>query len=140
MPEACLDANLVLAWLLPTQSSEAADSAHRELLEGRFTLNAPPLLFVEVPSVIRARIYSQRLSPELGQAAFDAFCDLGIESLRDHNLHLRAWSLARDLNFTKLYDAQYLATAEILECDLWTMDKRLVRSVDGRFRRLRIIE
>ena len=139
MPDACLDANLVLAWLLPMQSSSAADLARTELLEGRFTLKAPPLLFVEVPSVIRARVYSRRLSIEVGNAAFEAFCDLGIESFHDDNLHIRAWQLAVELAMPKAYDAQYLAAAELLDCDLWTMDQRLSNSVSGRFPRLRLL-
>ena len=140
MPAACLDASLVLTWLLPAQRSSGANTAYEELRDQRYALFAPPLLYVEVPSVLRAEVYFQHLSLEEGKAAFSSFCGLAVESLNHDELHLRAWSLARDLNLTKVYDAQYLAAADLLDCELWTMDKRLINAVGGRFQRLRPIQ
>jgi predicted nucleic acid-binding protein len=139
VPNACIDANLVLAWLLPSQRSLIADRARAELEGANFTLIGPPLLYVEVPSVIRAFVHSGKLGQALGEEAFQSFCEMEIESLSHDELHIHAWRLANQLAMSKAYDAQYLAVADLLECDLWTMDQRLSNAVGGRFPRLRLL-
>ena len=77
------------------------------------------------------------MSREEGESAFTRFCDFGITSINHPALHVHAWTIADQLSMPKAYDAQYLALADILECDVWTMDRRLINAVQGRFRRLR---
>jgi predicted nucleic acid-binding protein len=132
-----MDANLVLNWLLPDERSETADAAQQELAAQGYELVAPPLLYVEVASVLRNAVHFGRLSVGEGEAAFERFRSFGIESVNHGELHIQAWSIARDFKMTKAYDAQYLALAEILGCDVWTMDERLVNATQGRFTHLR---
>lgn len=40
-----------------------------------------------------------------------------------------AWRVADDLDWAKTYDAQYVALAQMLECQLVSVDERLLRRV-----------
>ena len=41
----------------------------------------------------------------------------------------RAWEIATDFGFATVYDATYLALAELRGCEFWTADERLVNQV-----------
>ena len=48
----------------------------------------------------------------------------------DKLLAQRAFAWTERLQRAAAYDSFYLALAEVRECDLWTVDKRLARAVD----------
>ena len=89
----------------------------------------PPLLYAEVPSVLRAAVHFGRISVAEGDRAFQDFRDLGIEISTRADLHILAWDLARAHNQPRIYDAMYLAAAQAEGCELWTADRRLVNAV-----------
>lgn len=92
-------------------------------------LVAPALFFAEVTSVLRESVYFGRLQAEDGEDAFAAFLRLGIRSVDPVGLQARAWGLAKQHNRPRAYDAQYLAVATTLGCELWTGDRRLANAV-----------
>ncbi|MGH2364587.1 MAG: hypothetical protein ACRDHX_08045 [Chloroflexota bacterium] len=47
-------------------------------------------------------------------------------------LHQKALSLSTANNLAAVYDAQCVALAELLACELWTADRRLVRELAGK--------
>jgi predicted nucleic acid-binding protein len=140
MAQVCLDANLVLSWLLPSQTTPAALLAQEELMDDDFDLVGPPLLYVEVTSVLRTQVHFKKLTPPEGDLAFEQFCNFEITSVNHHELHRRAWSLSNQLSMPKAYDAQYLALADLLDCELWTLDEKLINAVGRRFPRLRALQ
>lgn len=131
MPRVCVDASLVLLWLLRQELSPHADALWEQWLEEGREIVGPALLYAEVPSVLREAIYHQRLTLEEGEEAFAAFCGLGIQTILRDELHLRAWELGRVFNAPRLYDFQYVALAELEGCELWAADRRLVNLVKG---------
>lgn len=62
----------------------------------------------------------------------------GIEYLSDDELMDRAWKISRYFDLPTLYDAAYLAVAEVIEertgeaCEFWTADERLINSLGGK--------
>ena len=52
----------------------------------------------------------------------------GIELREDPNLHARAMQIAGQLRQGAVYDAHYLALADILGCEYWTADERFYRA------------
>ena len=127
---ACVDASLVLMMLLPDEHSTQVDTLFSGWTQRDVTLVGPPLLYVEVPSVLREAVYFGRISPEDGESAFETFCDLEI-TIRDRtDLHLLAWELAKEFRRPRLYDSMYLAVARAESCELWTGDLRLVNAVN----------
>jgi len=90
------------------------------------------MLYAEVSSVLREKVYHGLITPEDGQEAFELFCALDIAPSRRDDLHLRMWDLGRRVNARKLYDLQYVALAELERCELWTADQKLVNLVSPR--------
>lgn len=88
-----------------------------------------PLFFAEVTSVLRESMHFGRILPEEGEDVFQAFEALGIRSVDPPDLQRRAWKLAKEHKRPRAYDAQYLAVAESMGCDLWTADRRLLNAV-----------
>jgi len=90
-----------------------------------------PLCFAEVTSVLREHVYRGILSKNDGDEAFAVFTSLRIRSILSTGLQPQAWSLAKTYNRPGAYDAQYLAVAAMLGCELWTADRRLVNAVNA---------
>ncbi len=64
------------------------------------------------------------------EMAWQALTGLGIRFLQSEALVQRAWQLARELALPTLYDASFLAAAELAlggPCPFWTADEELVR-------------
>jgi len=133
----CIDASLALTWLLPSQQNEAANTLRQEWDEQGTELITAPLFHAEVTSVLREQVYFERLLPEEGDEAFSIYLDTGVRSINDPDVPQKAWELAREFNLPRTYDMQYLAVAELEDCEFWTNDKRLVNSLQGRVSRIR---
>lgn len=133
----CVDASLVLAYLLPEELSGRADDllsrwqAEDELLVG------PALLPFEVTSGIRRAVYTSRITPREGDDAFEIFMNLPIHVQHPADLLRRSWEIGKRLRPARLYDASYLALAELAQCEVWTIDERLFNFTAGRFPLLR---
>ncbi len=127
----CVDASVVLTLLLLDDLTPQAETLWQRWVRDRVERVTAPLFFAEVASVLRERVYHGQLEPELGDAAFSNFMDLPVRSVSPDDLQPQAWSLAKKYNRPKAYDAQYLAVASVLGCDLWTGDRRLVNSINA---------
>jgi predicted nucleic acid-binding protein len=122
----CVDASLVLAWLLPEELSDAAFSLGKLWDEEETELIAPPLVQMEVPSSLRQAVYRGRITLDEGDEALKAFLEMDIRIRQPEGLLGRAWELGKAVNAPRLYDIFYLALAEMEGCELWTADRRLV--------------
>ena len=126
MVAVCLDASLVLAWLLPEQLSGAAFVLKERWDEEGAELVAPSLVQMEVPSSLRQAVYRGRITIDEGDEALKAFLEMDIRICQPEGLLGRAWELGKAVNAPRLYDLYYLALAEMEGCELWTADRRLV--------------
>lgn len=129
----CVDASLVLERLLSQEHVLQADRLWGQWAKARMIMVAPPLIYAEVPSALREKVYDGLLSPQAGERTFEAFCVLGIVPISRGDLHLRAWDLGKLLNIRRLYDLQYVALAQLERCEFWTADQRLVNLVSRHF-------
>ena len=139
MARICLDASFVLAWLLPPQKTTEIDDLWAGLLKSGDELFGPPLLFIEVTSVLRERCAQRQITSQQAEIAFSIFQSLPIERVWPDDLHTRAWEIAKHLGQRKAYDAHYLALAEIERCELWSMDRRLYNAAGGRIPWLKLV-
>lgn len=128
----CVDASLVLSWVLPEEISPKAIRARRQWDAKGEQLVAPAFLQVEVTSVLRSAVHRGRISPDEGEGAFRSFRRMAIWYLEPKNLVEDAWMVAQKLNSPRAYDMFYVALAESQACDLWTADERLVNFVGPR--------
>ena len=115
---ACVDTSLVLMVLLPDENRSQAERLFSGWAAENAVLVCPPLLYAEVPSVLREAVYFGRLSVEEDERAFEIFCDLDIVVSRPADLHILAWQLAKQHRQPRIYDSMYLAVARSEGCDL----------------------
>jgi len=86
---------------------------------------APALVTYETANVIRKHELAGQISPDQSAQAHADLLDLAIELWPYDLLAARAWELRLNLS---IYDATYVALAEITDLTLITLDKRLARA------------
>jgi predicted nucleic acid-binding protein len=137
--QVCVDASLAIMWSIPAQRTPTAMNLLERWNKDNMDLIAPPLFNPEVTSAIRINVFFKNLTPEEGEEAFASFFDLNINTINHPELCRKAWVLAKQYNRPRTYDMQYLALAELEDCELWTADIRLVNSVKGQNQRVRCL-
>ncbi len=133
----CIDASLALMWLLSAEQNEAANTLRREWYKNDIQIITASLFHAEVTSVLREQVYFNRLPPEEGEQAFLAYLEIGVKSIDSPGIQEVAWELAKKFNLPRTYAMQYLAVAELNDCELWTNDKRLINSLQGKVSRIK---
>lgn len=93
-------------------------------------LLVPPLLWPEVRSVLHRAAAVKRLSPDVALNSRRRFEQMPIQQADPTDLAAVVWQIADDLGWTKTYDAEYLAVAQLLGAPLLTLDARLRRAAD----------
>lgn len=121
-----LDANLVIAIVLPLPYSDAAAKKMFAWKKDGIELLAPSLWEYEVTNALRKGIVHGLTGQSQAEAALHQIMNLKIHSISPSESLLRkALAWAERLNQTRADDAQYLALAEQVNTVLWTADQRL---------------
>jgi predicted nucleic acid-binding protein len=92
---------------------------------------APELIDLETTSVIRRQLRSGRMEPRRAGLALDDLVALPLGRAPHRPLLERCWELRDDLS---VYDAAYVALAELLDAVLVTADTRLAHAAGLRCR------
>jgi predicted nucleic acid-binding protein len=118
-----VDASLVVELSLDRVGQRASQALGGE------ELVAPCLLWSEAPSVLHELAFRGDISRELADWALKRFLEdeIEVDERRPEGLTLAAWRLADQFGWAKLYDARYVALAQLLDCRLVTVDMRLWR-------------
>jgi predicted nucleic acid-binding protein len=90
---------------------------------------APALLPSEVTNILGQRMRRTQMPLQVARQLLADFLALLITLATPAGLHDRALELADQHDLSAAYDAHYLALAQLLGCDLWTADQRLVNAV-----------
>jgi predicted nucleic acid-binding protein len=97
-------------------------------------LTAPSFAWAEFGSVLRKKL-RQGLSEEIAKQTWHEFNALSIEYVESSGLRLRAWDIASRFSLPTLYDACFLACAELAvtspydHVELWTTDALLIKQL-----------
>ncbi len=125
MTPVVLDASAAVALLLA--AGDPGDWV-AEQLSGRH-IAAPELLMYETANVLRRQAASGALSAAEASLAHDDLRALAVELWPYGVVAGRVWELRGNLT---VYDAAYVAVAEMLGADLITLDERLARATGPR--------
>jgi len=126
----CADAGLVLRLLVDPDDEavrslwERWDAEHRHIA-------APTLLYYEVTNVLHRYRRAGMMGPAATRMALTAALALPITLHDEPTLHARALEIAERFSLSATYDAHYLALADILGGEFWTLDQRLVNVVQA---------
>lgn len=105
-----------------------AASAHRPTRLSGFELVAPPNFPSERTSALAAAVYRGAFPETTLDVLFGRLEDMPVTVIDGGRVHRRAaLDLARSLGWAKSYDAEYVALAIRLDCELLTTDERLAR-------------
>mgnify|MGYP000141498078 CR=1 FL=1 len=126
----CIDASLVIRFTI------SPDDAALKLLWSSWSkqgtrLVAPTLLYYDVTNGLHRLQKAGVLKPDFVREALEIALALPVELIGDGDLHRTARELAARYNLPTTYDAHYLALAERLGVDLWTVDARLVKTLQS---------
>ena len=124
-----VDASLAFKWLVSEEHSEQARAISRSWANAGIQAAAPYLMPVEVTNALHRRVGRGELTVEDAVRLLKHLLASGIELRDEPALQVRALQLASQLRQGAVYDAHYLALAEILSCDFWTADERFYRAV-----------
>lgn len=108
--------------LFPALADDGSDGdAVRARLRGE-SLAAPELIDLETESVIRRRLSVGGLDARRAELALIDLVELRLRRIRHRPLLPRCWELRENLT---VYDASYVAAAELLDAVLVTTDARM---------------
>lgn len=111
--------------LAPALTDDGSDGdAARSRLHGE-GLTAPELVDLEVASVLRRQLRAGHLDERRAELALTDLVDLPLRRVPHRLLLRRCWELRPNLT---VYDAAYVALAELLDVILVTSDVRLSRA------------
>ena len=139
MKRICVDASFVLKLLLDEPDSPRAVAHWSEWIANDSDIVAPFHLVFEVVSVLRNNVYRQIITPEAGDKALAAFLAQDIALLHPDRLVERGWQIATRFNRPTVYDAIYLALGELLDCEVWTADRRLYNAAGATLPQLHLL-
>lgn len=116
-----VDASLVVAALV--DGGDVGRWAEGVLLSDH--LAAPHLMPVEAANILRRSTLAGEVTPDSASLAHLDLAALRIDLFPYGLVASRAWALRENLT---IYDAGYVALAELLDADMATLDERLARA------------
>ena len=124
----CIDASLVVRLVTDPGDQLVRPQWEQWESDGR-RFAAPPLIYFEVTNAIYQYHRHELIGDKSVKLSLEAALSLPIRIQWDIHLHRNALSLAQHHSLAATYDAHYLALAELLEAEFWTMDRRLFKAV-----------
>jgi predicted nucleic acid-binding protein len=128
----CTDSSVAAKWFFAEEHAAQASALLREALGAAEPIVAPPLLPSEVANIIRQRLRQGLVRLDEARTLLVQFLALPIRLQAPGALYDRALVLADEHDLPAVYDAQYVALAELLGATFWTADQRLLRALGGR--------
>ncbi|AGK99799.1 type II toxin-antitoxin system VapC family toxin [Desulfoscipio gibsoniae] len=135
----CLDSSVLIKLLVLEEDSENAANLFEQIAANRQTVVLPDFAWAEVGTVLCKKVARKLLDSEQAEVLWEEFNRLElINYVGDRAIARTAWRIAKTENLPTLYDAAYLAVAEIVSrqsdevCIFWTADERLVNSLSNR--------
>lgn len=128
----CFDANVLVKLYVAEPDSPLARQLVVEELEKAGRLLGPTFLPIEVLSVVRQKVHRGVLGPDTGERAAAALLATPVEEVGGPEVYRRAWEIAAELAMPTIYDAVYLAVAEVRGATFWTADRKLFNLAKGR--------
>ena len=119
---AVLDASAVIELVLGTRTGARL---RQRLADPRISLHSPELVDLEVLNALRRFMQSRTVTPDRVAAAVERLDGLDLRRHRHGPMLRRIWSWRANLT---MYDAAYVALAEVLCAPLLTTDARLANA------------
>lgn len=136
-----VDASIALKWAITESDSNTARTLLTEWVSKGMEIKAPALLAYEITNILYREVRAGRISLDTAKIGIKLiFRTVKLVLSKNSSFSIRAMTLAERYSLPASYDAHYLAFAEEQDCELWTADTRLWRSVKGQLDWVRTLE
>jgi predicted nucleic acid-binding protein len=125
-----IDANLLIVMVNNDSRREQVLTQFRQWLESEMPIQAPALLPYEFANALTRSIVAQQFQSDDLAPAFEFMAQLPI-TYHPLTLNSRVVEIALSLGRQNAYDAAYLALAELLNAQFWTLDRPLCRNAQS---------
>jgi predicted nucleic acid-binding protein len=136
----CVDASVAVKWVLQAVHTDQARALYYDTFGAGVLIVAPPLMPIEATNILRQRM---RIKPgfslDIASTLLGEFLEFRDTVVDPPELHLRTLVIADAHQLPAAYDAHHLTLSELLACEFWTADQRLLRQVGGRLPMVRWI-
>jgi predicted nucleic acid-binding protein len=127
----CVDASVAIKWIVLEEWTVNARALYFDALDRGEVIAAPPLMPIEVTNTLLQRTRGPgAYSLQQAELLLSDFLSSRFTIFDLAGMHQRALVLADTFRLPAAYDAHYLALSEMLECDFWTADLRLIDQVE----------
>ncbi len=127
-----IDASVGVKWFFNEESSKQARNLIQRFERKEIKLIVPEFFYAELANVFRRRVRQKEIGIKSALEAFDALIAYSFDRYSDHELSDVALENALRLGIS-IYDALYIALAEIYVSPLITADEVLTRACRTRF-------
>ncbi|MEX2236268.1 MAG: type II toxin-antitoxin system VapC family toxin [Dehalococcoidia bacterium] len=135
----CVDASVVVKWLLPEIDSAIAKALLRDCAKSDTELRAPTHLQFEAGSAVYKRLRAGDLTAQEADLALETLWQFELTLVPARSLASRALSIADQLKQKLPYDSFCLALGEIADCEVWTADARFHKAAASLYPRLKLL-
>ncbi|ACA60617.1 type II toxin-antitoxin system VapC family toxin [Candidatus Desulforudis audaxviator] len=134
----CLDTSVLIKILVEEPGSDLAVALFRRVIAKRRVVVLPAFAWAELGTVLRKKCRTGELAIGEADELWSMFRELPeIVYLEHRAVQERAWLISRRFDLPTLYDAAFLAVAEVVAektgevCEYWTADEKLVNLLGG---------
>jgi predicted nucleic acid-binding protein len=134
----CVDASIAAKWVFAEELQQEAEALYQETVASGERIVAPPLFPIEVTNIVRQRMRRAKrpgepiLSLAEARQHLERFLSFSVELRLPPHLHKHALELAATHGLPAVYDAHYVALAQMIGCELWTADRNLVNTLQNK--------
>ncbi len=142
----CLDSSVVIKVLVPEEMSTKAAELMQRILRREQLIVLPSFAWAEIGSILRKKFLRKELKAAESDTLWLEFTKFpGIVYLENDLIIDRSWTISKNFNLPTLYDAAFLAVAEIVSettgslCEFWTADEKLMGTVTTRKKYVKLL-
>lgn len=125
----CVDASFIVRLVTSNDPNSPYDILWNQWQQSNCTVVAPTLIYYEVSNALYRYKIAGQITQQESEQLLERVLNLGLVTYGDAELHQQALEIAQRQNLSTTYDAHYLALAERLGIELWTVDLRLFNAV-----------
>lgn len=125
----CIDTSVWIPYLLPETLQPQARNLITPLLTANVRLVAPAFAWTEVGSVLRKKVRLGVITTAEAAEFYDDFCQMPIDYLDSDRIRAKTYEIAEQFSLATLYDAAFLAVAELESAEFWTADQSLLNTL-----------